>query len=454
MRGLRSTLALLAVLAGLGAYIYFVTWKIEPDDPTKVEKVFDGLNADAIVGLQITSDKGPMTTLEKADNAWRITAPEAAATDQSEASSVATGLAAVELGRVIEENAATLADYGLDPPRIDVAFKTTTDTNYRHLLIGDKTATGGDLFAKLDNSNRVFLIPAYQESTFNKGPFDLRDKTLLAFERDKLLSIEVINGGSSFTLAKAAGSTDWAVTKPVQYRADPSAVEGLRARLETAQMKSIVKPEATAEDLKTFGFNNPTSKVVLDYGGRTTLEFGATTEDGDIYARESSRPNFVSTVDPAMVEDVTKAAFEYRRKDIFDFRPFSATRIEFIRADGSALPFEKVKGEAKDGKEAVDIWRRLGPNPVDAPQEAMSTLLSALSTMRALSFVDSTANTGLDKPELTVVATFGEDRREERVSFGRVENDVHAARPNEPGAARVSDDEYAAAQKALLEVAK
>ena len=27
MRGLRSTIALLVVLIGLGAYIYFVTWK-------------------------------------------------------------------------------------------------------------------------------------------------------------------------------------------------------------------------------------------------------------------------------------------------------------------------------------------------------------------------------------------------------------------------------------------
>ena len=31
MRGLRSTIALLVVLAGLGAYIYFVTWKKTPE---------------------------------------------------------------------------------------------------------------------------------------------------------------------------------------------------------------------------------------------------------------------------------------------------------------------------------------------------------------------------------------------------------------------------------------
>ncbi|MCC7417577.1 MAG: DUF4340 domain-containing protein [Acidobacteria bacterium] len=454
MRGLRSTVALVAVLSGLGAYIYFVTWKIEPDDAAKTVKVFEGLQSDAVIGLQIKSDKGPMTALEKSERGWQITAPSQEATDQMEAGSVATGLASVEKGRIIEENAPSLDQYGLASPRIDVAFKTMTDSTFRHLLIGDKTATGGDLFAKLDGSNQVFLIPAYQELTFNKGPFDLRDKTMLAFERDKVTSIDVVNGGASFTLAKNSGTTDWDVVEPQRYRADPSAVEGLRARLETAQMKTIIEPEATEAQIREYGLDKPSRSVVLHWDAKTlTLMLGHDAGDGGVYARESARPNFVVTVDPAMAEDVTKGAFEYRRKDLFDFRPFNATRITFTRANGSSLPFEKVTTEAKDGKAAEETWRRLGPNPVDAPKDKIGALLSRLSTMRALSFVETAANTGLDKPELTVEARFG-DNRTERVMFGRIENDVYAARPNEPGAARVNDDEYAEAQKTLIDLAK
>ena len=43
MKGLKSTIALAVVLIGLGAYIYFVTWK-QPDGPDagkKTDKVFD-----------------------------------------------------------------------------------------------------------------------------------------------------------------------------------------------------------------------------------------------------------------------------------------------------------------------------------------------------------------------------------------------------------------------------
>ena len=37
----------------------------------------------------------------------------------------------------------------------------------------------------------MFLIAAFQETTFNKSTFDLRDKTLLKFERDKVDGVDV-----------------------------------------------------------------------------------------------------------------------------------------------------------------------------------------------------------------------------------------------------------------------
>lgn len=449
MRGLRSTIVLLVVLVGLGAYIYFVTWKL-PTDEKKEVKVFGTLLPDKIEALQIKSEKGETTTLAKKDGAWQITAPEAAPTDETEANAVAGALSSVVLGRTIEENPAKLEDYGLAPPRIDVAFKTAGDTDYRHLLIGEKTATGGDLFAKLGTEKKVFLVPAFQEQTFNKGLFELRDKTLLAFNHDKLDGIEVTAPGKTLVLAKSGA--DWNITKPIQVRADPSTVEGLRARLETAQMKSIVATAPTPADLKTYGLDKPERTVTLNFGEHATLQFGSKAEDGSIYTRAGSKPTVV-TVDAALADDLTKGADEYRRKDIFDFTPISLTRIEFIRPNGSALPFEKVKGETKDGKEAEDAWRRLGPNPVDAPKATMDRLLLRVSTMRAASFVESTAKTGLDRPELTIVVKYGEGK-EERVSFGRVENDVFASRQGEPGAARVDATEYSESYKALLDLSK
>ncbi len=52
MRGLRSTIALLAVLVGLGAYIYFVTWKQDGNTAASSEKkVFQSVESGDIAGI-------------------------------------------------------------------------------------------------------------------------------------------------------------------------------------------------------------------------------------------------------------------------------------------------------------------------------------------------------------------------------------------------------------------
>ena len=84
----------------------------------------------------------------------------------------------------------------------------------------------------------------------------------------------------------------------------------------------------------------------------------------------------------------------------------------------------------------------------------MSVLLAKLESLRAMSFVESTAKTGLDTPALTVYAKFDDGKKEERVTFGKTGNDVYASRPGEPGAAKVSVAEFDEIIKKLDELAK
>src|SRR5262249_54333602 len=146
--------------------------------------------------------------------------PIKARADEGELSGLTGALAQVNIVRVIDEKPADLKDYGLTAPRIEVAFKTDADKAIsRKLVIGEKSPTGADLFAQRDGEPRVFLVPSYQESTFNKSTFDLRDKTVLKFERDKVDGIEVsATGKPALQLAKTGG--DWKLARPLQVRAD------------------------------------------------------------------------------------------------------------------------------------------------------------------------------------------------------------------------------------------
>jgi hypothetical protein len=449
MRGLTSTIALVVVLAGLGAYIYFVTWKKTPETAaSKQEKVFSGVEGDKVVELKVTSEKGDVTTLKKENGGWTIIAPLMAKADGSEANAIATALGQLEIVRVIDENPSDLKDYGLTSPRIEVDFKAAGDKEYGRLLVGDKSPTGSDLFAKRNEDKKVFLIPGFQETTFNKGTFDLRDKLVLQVDRDKVDGVEVNAGGNRVAMAK--DNAEWKITQPIQARADFAAVEGLIGRLQAAAMKSIVADNATPADLKKYGLDKPSAAVDLKMGSaRATFAVGGKTGDNTVYARDVSKP-VVVTVDSMLADELKKGADDYRRKDIFEFRPYNANRVEITRS-GQTVVFEKVKGE---GKDAMDKWRRVSPNPADVDKDKMDAVLTRISNMRATAFVNASTKSGLDMPVMTVAVKFDEGKKDDRVSFGKVGDDVFVSHPGEAGAAKIDPADFNEATKSLDELAK
>ncbi len=77
MRGLRSTIALVVVLAGLGAYIYFVTWK-KPEGDGDTGKKREGVRRRSRPTRsrrsRISAAGGDATTLKKDNGTWQVAA--------------------------------------------------------------------------------------------------------------------------------------------------------------------------------------------------------------------------------------------------------------------------------------------------------------------------------------------------------------------------------------------
>jgi uncharacterized protein DUF4340 len=449
MRGLRSTIAL--IVAGLGGYIYFVTWKLPEGgatDAKKLDKVFAGYEADKLEEIKVMSVAGDATTLKKEGGSWQVTQPIAAKADDSEVSGITSALGQMELGRVVDPNPTSLNDYGLSNPRIQIDFKAAGDKDYKKLFVGDKSPTGSDLFAKRNDEKQVFLIPASNETSFNRTTFDLREKAVLKFDREKVDGIDVTASGKALAVSK--DGADWKITRPVQTKADFGSVEGLVGRLQSVQMKSIVADNPPPADLKKYGLDKPEATVTLNAGSaRATLLIGGKAADNTIYARDASKTAVV-TVESALLDDLKKSADDYRRKDVFEFRPFNANRIEMTRNNDTVV-LERVKGQ---GENAADTWRRVSPSAKDVDREKSDGLLSKLSNIRAASFVDSTAKTGLDKPALTVTVKFDDSKREEKVTFGQSGSDVFVSRPGEPGAAKIDAADFNDAIKSLDELSK
>ncbi len=437
MRGLKSTLALGVILLGLAGYIVFVENKKPTGDTTVKTKawVVDG---STITDVTVRSASGDTTRLRKSGETWMVAEPVQTTADEAIASALVNGLAGLEIDRVLDAQPAGLKDYGLDPPVTEVTFRTSADSVPKRLLIGGKTPGSGELYAQTDRSGAVVLIASFHENTFNKGTFELREKAILKFDRTKADGLEITHGSTTLAFAKS-GDVDWSMSRPFAARGDFAAIDGAVSVLASTQVQKFVT-EVTA-DLKPYGLDRPELTARLTSDGKTQTLLVGKSVDGTRYAKRDDSAS-IFTVGENLLADLKKDGNDFRRKDIFDFRAFTANRIEVARG-ADVLSFEKIKG--KDTT-SPDNWKASTGKQTEAMQ-AEDPILK-VTGLRADSFVPAVP-ASMTRPDAVVTVKFDENQKTEVIRFFVKDAAVYATREGEPGAAQVTRTAYDEALKAL-----
>lgn len=430
MRRGRSTLLLLLVALGLGAYIYFVEMKREPSDATPpADRVFTNLDAGTISALTFKASNGDETSVRREGAGWRVTAPIDARADAAEVSGVTSNLASLDLSRVVDDAPTDLAAFGLDAPRIAVGF--TSEGGDQRLLLGAQTATGGDLYAKLEKAPRVFLIPSWLETSLDRTTFQLRDKSIATIDRTKVDALSIIGRPGTIELVKTG--EQWAVRQPVAARADAGAVDTLLNRLSSGEMQAIVADEPATLDV--YGLAPARTTVTASAGGKVLarLLVGADSGDAAVHMKDDARP-MVFTVDKALAADFERAVTAYRDTRLFSLDTTSASRISVTRGDTTQL-FSHAAAPADAANPAAGpTWSQTSPAPAVAA-DRIAEFASRLQTLRAESW-EARAPAGT-APFATIVVT-SDGNVSETVRLVRGADAIFALRDDEPGAARLA----------------
>ena len=454
MHGKRSFVILLLLAAGLGGYVYFYEMGRDPSavEPPKRDRVFTA-SSESFTEVEVRAASGETTTLKKNNGVWEITAPEAMPTDSTEIGGLLSTLESLDVQGVVDDNPTAVAPFGLEPPRIAVAFRT--DAGRQRLLVGKKTPTGTDLYARVEGQPRVFLISAYLEDSLNKTPFGFRDKTILKFERDAADLLTIDRTGAT-TLGFAKKGSDWRLAKPYDAKADFNLVDGIVARLQGARMSAMVAADGTKE-LKKYGLDKPQASATIGAGStRATLVIGGKKDDSSLYARDLSRP-MVFTVDAALLEELKKTPDDFRKKDLFEFRAFSALGVD-VTIGGRSHTFEKQTAPAPTAAPGAtpppaptETWKQTKPDARDIDQSKITDLLTTMSNLKADTFTDKPLTSG---EELTFGVRFGEPSKPtgESIRFRKSGSVVHAFLPGDSGAAVVPAAEFDKALALLKEI--
>jgi hypothetical protein len=167
-------------------------------------------------------------TVKKIEGKWQITEPKPYRADQEAVAGVLSTLSALSADRVVEDKAADRKQYGLEEPAAEV------DVGTRQLMLGDDTPAGGDVYVAVAGDPRVFTVSSYTKTSLGKSLNDLRDKSLLTLNPDKVSRVELLKKGQDLEFDRTKDG--WQILKPSASPADATAVNDLVRSLTGAKM--------------------------------------------------------------------------------------------------------------------------------------------------------------------------------------------------------------------------
>lgn len=340
---LTRIVVLLALLAGLGGYIfYFEIPQAEQD--AKKEKLLT-VDKDAITGVVL---KFPDRELElkKVDAGWRVTRPVDAPADDTTVKGILNALTDAEVQKAIDEVPADLAPFGLTAPEPAITL-TVSNGSAPSLAVGAATKIGGKAYIRRGDEPKILLTAASIRLALNKQAKDLRDKQLLTFKDEDVTAITISRpDGSTVTLSKKDQDA-WTI-QPGGFVADINEVRSFLSALRGA--RAIDFPDDAPTDLAKYGLDHPRLKVTVTAAGGqpTTLLLGADHTDGaqkQNFAQRDGTPTVV-TVGDFTLRSLDKTPNALRDKTLLGFDPTRVGKITLTRKDGSATSFTRGADKA------------------------------------------------------------------------------------------------------------
>jgi uncharacterized protein DUF4340 len=305
-RGLTVAVVVLAALAGV---LYWSGHRKAPEEnagvpatPAPVILKIDPANITQLVIKQKGSDP---VTLEKAGGTWQITGPKPYPADQNAVAGMLSTLSALTADRLLEDKGANRQQYGLATPAVELDI-TGKGHSTQQLLLGDDTPAGGNAYAALAADPKVFTVGSYNKSSLNKNLNDLRDKSLITLNADKVSRVELLKKGEDIEFDRTKDG--WQILKPKASPAEASAVNDLVRTLTDARMDLSATGNPAAE------FARATGVATAKLTGATGVQTLEVRKNKDDYYAKSSAADGVYKVDSTLGQALDKKLDDFVSK--------------------------------------------------------------------------------------------------------------------------------------------
>jgi len=431
-----TTVLMAVLLAGLGGYVYWVELPAEraQTETEATEKKLLPFTEREITGVTVHSASGDVVLTSK-DGSWRITAPLHTEADTRVVQSMLRSLVLGKVTRVVNEDAAALAPFGLETPSLTLTL--TADSRQETVSIGDSGPISSTLYAIRASDKKVLLTDLSAKDFLNKTLLSFRKKEVLRVDSSQAERIRLTYPKTEIVLYRTDDKDNkkkWAIRYPIEAPADQPEVRTLLMKLDDLKALGFIDPGAEHdEQLKKLA--KPEIRIMVYAGGADhTVKlyqpdpssgeaFAVTTPDAPIYR-----------INPMLLKDLTKDLFTLQDK-----------RLLGIAGDDLSMLEVKTRGEHYTLIRQNNNWvlEEEPTRPLDQEKVALfvSRVADLPAEIRIVKQAGPLAPYGLTSPTAEFTATGKDGKASGRLVLGtRTGGLVYAIGRGLPGVFQARSD--------------
>src|SRR5262249_26031339 len=155
----------------------------------------------------------------------------------------------------------------------------TVSGRMQTIKLGDESKVGGNVYAAIAGSDKVYVIPKRMIESMGKTVDDMRDRAVVEITASQLNKLELRSGNRQIEMTKLENTPDatdgWRITRPINARADKTKIEDIGSKLADLKVEKFVTEDP--KDLKPYGLDEPAQEVTVftkGADGSKTVQFG------------------------------------------------------------------------------------------------------------------------------------------------------------------------------------
>ena len=232
----------------------------------------------------------------KEEGKWEVVSPVKARADMIKIIEIVSKFKNSEIKEFIDEEPKDLKIYGLYPVKSKLSIWLSGDESPTEtIFIGERDKKKRGYLAKLEGKNNIFLIEEDMVDLLPDDAEDLRERSVLFFEEEKVNKIEVKYPDREMAVIKTPPpDIEWKTLKPGESYPETSSgqvfdvniIREFFNRIKEFKVKEFISEGH--EGLKTYGLDSPAIKLLIWEEGNKSpheLNIGNISSKGDgIYA--------------------------------------------------------------------------------------------------------------------------------------------------------------------------